>query len=264
MAEPLPPSVRELCADRKRVIARYPPQVKLWRLSRRSPSLMARLFPSLVVPPFPQPTALFTIRCYDTSVACFYRIYEFAVIHDDIRFRNEIEYFCHQPWPIKSLPDPRDFDPERAAFLAALTHILCASFNARIEMGLPRDAPAYIADFDALRAQPKILEKPPRWVEKTPPLRRPIRINAHELPGTHGNHHEVTSLSFYLGHTAKGNHPQAHTFAPVPFYSAFNCSLYFPITSSNAAQFGWGSLYSCAHTTTVSYETAAPSFISLR
>ncbi|KAJ6538608.1 hypothetical protein B0H10DRAFT_1856876, partial [Mycena sp. CBHHK59/15] len=65
-------------------------------------------------------------------------------------------------------------------FLAALTHILCASFNARIEMGLPRDAPAYIADFDALRAQQKVLEKPPRWAEKTPPLRRPIRINAHE------------------------------------------------------------------------------------
>ncbi|KAJ7919907.1 hypothetical protein B0H13DRAFT_1987776 [Mycena leptocephala] len=180
MAEPLPPSVRELCADRKRVIARYPPQVKRWRLSQRSPSLMARLFPSLVVPPFPRPNALFTIRGYDTSAACFYRIYEFAVIHDDIRFRNEIEYFCHQPWPIESLPDPRDFDPERAAFPAALTDILCASFNARIEMGLPRDAPAYITDFNALRARPQVLEKPPQWAEKTPSLRRPLRINAHE------------------------------------------------------------------------------------
>ncbi|KAJ7430219.1 hypothetical protein B0H11DRAFT_2138248 [Mycena galericulata] len=150
---------------------------------------MARLFPSLVVPgPFPQPTALFAIRGYDTSASCFYRIYEFAVIH---RFRNEIEYFCHQPWPIKSLPDPRDFDPV-----------------GRIEMGLPRDAPAYIADFDALRAQPKILEKPPRWVEKTPPLR------------THGDYRKVTSLSFYLGHTAKGNHPQAHTRTlSLPFHS---------------------------------------------
>jgi hypothetical protein len=141
---------------------------------------MARLFPSLVVPPFPPPTSLFTFRPYDTSTACFYRIYEFAVIHDDIRFRNEIEYFCHQPWPISSLLDPCDPDWERAAFLAALTRILCASFNDRIERGLPRDAPAYIKDFEVLRARPKIFEEPPLWAEKTPALVRPIRINARE------------------------------------------------------------------------------------
>ncbi|KAJ7491669.1 hypothetical protein B0H11DRAFT_988931 [Mycena galericulata] len=180
MAEPLPPSLRELCADRKRVIERYTPKVRRWRHSRRSPSLMARLFPSLVVPPFPPSTSLFAIRPYDTSAACFYRIYEFAVIHDNIRFRNEIEYFCHRPWPIAALPDPCDSDPERSAFLAALTRILCASFNDRIERGLPRDAPAYIRDFEALRARAKILETPPPWAERTPPLSRPIRIDAQE------------------------------------------------------------------------------------
>ncbi|KAF8183087.1 hypothetical protein K438DRAFT_1600154 [Mycena galopus ATCC 62051] len=178
--EPLPPSVRTLCANRKKIVARYPPQVKLWRVSRRSPSLMAQLCPSLVVPPFPPSTSLFSIQPYDTSAACFYRIYEFAVIHDDIRFRNEIEYFCHKPWPVASLPDPEDPDPERAAFLAALTRILCASFNDRIERGLHRDAPAYIKDFEALRARPKILEKPPVWAEKTPVLKTFIRINARE------------------------------------------------------------------------------------
>ncbi|KAJ7165144.1 hypothetical protein C8R46DRAFT_1277359 [Mycena filopes] len=179
-AEPLPPSVRELCANRKQVVARYPPQVKRWRVSRRPPSLMARLFSFLVVPPFPLSTSLFSIRPYDTSAACFYRIYEFAVIHDDIRFRNEIEYFCHKPWPVASLPDPADLDQERAAFLAALTRILCASFNDRIKRGLPRDAPAYIKDFEALRARPKILEEPPLWAKETPALEKPIRINAKE------------------------------------------------------------------------------------
>ncbi|KAJ6449678.1 hypothetical protein C8R45DRAFT_849597, partial [Mycena sanguinolenta] len=88
----------------------------------------------------------FPLRPYDTASTSFYRICEFAVLHDNIRRRNEIEYFCHRQWPISSFPDPHDFDPERLAFLqvAALTWILCASFNARIAMGLYRDAPAYI------------------------------------------------------------------------------------------------------------------------
>ncbi|KAJ6520662.1 hypothetical protein DFH09DRAFT_872171, partial [Mycena vulgaris] len=110
------------------------------------------------------------------AAACFYRIYEFAVIDDNIRFRNEIEYFCHRPWPIASLPNPRDFDPQRAAFLSALTRILCSSFNERIERGLPRDAPAYIPDFDALRAQKKILETPPTWATEIPPLIVPLLL----------------------------------------------------------------------------------------
>ncbi|KAJ7485393.1 hypothetical protein FB451DRAFT_988724, partial [Mycena latifolia] len=93
---------------------------------------------------------------HDTS----YRIYQFAAIDDTIR----------------SLPDPRDFDRARAAFMAALTRILCAALNARIEMGLPRDAPAYIADFEALRAWPKVLETPPPWAECIRPLDRPIYL----------------------------------------------------------------------------------------
>ncbi|KAJ6605706.1 hypothetical protein B0H10DRAFT_2311244, partial [Mycena sp. CBHHK59/15] len=151
--------------NRAVVLANYPLELrKRWKLSRRPPSLLARLFP---------------IRGYDTPAACFYRIYEFAVLQDNIRFRNEIEYFCHRPWPIASLPDPCDFDPERAAFLAALTRILCASFNDRIERGLPRDAPAYIKDFEALRTRPKIFETPV-WAENIPPLDRTLRIAAKE------------------------------------------------------------------------------------
>ncbi|KAJ7844446.1 hypothetical protein B0H13DRAFT_2286377, partial [Mycena leptocephala] len=60
--------------------------------------------------------------------ACFYRIYEFAATEDNIRFRNGIEYL-YRPWVMASLPDPRDFDPQRAAPMAALGRILCASFN---------------------------------------------------------------------------------------------------------------------------------------
>ncbi|KAJ7504187.1 hypothetical protein B0H11DRAFT_1709597 [Mycena galericulata] len=165
-SEPLPPTIRALVPNRKRVLIKYPLKGgRRWRCSRRPPSLIARFFP---------------LRGYDTAPAPFYRIYEFAVLHDNIRFRNEIEYFCHRQWPIASLPDPHDFDPERLAFLAALTRILCASFNARIEMGLHRDVPAYITNFDELRARPKIWETPPLWAETTPPLDRPLRIDARE------------------------------------------------------------------------------------
>ncbi|KAJ7679501.1 hypothetical protein DFH06DRAFT_1078951 [Mycena polygramma] len=169
--EPLPPTIRALGPNRARVLAKYPLRAqRQWKVSRRPPSLMAYLF---------------TLSGYDTPAACFYRIYdytagEFAVLHDNIRFRNEIEYFCHRPWPIASLPDPCDIDPERVAFLAALTRTLCASFNNRILRGLHRDAPA-IMDFDALRsAQPKVLETPPVWTERIPPLERPLRIEARE------------------------------------------------------------------------------------
>ncbi|KAF7348593.1 hypothetical protein MVEN_01376900 [Mycena venus] len=114
----------------------------------------------LVVLPYPPSPSLFTICSYGTSIACFYRIYEFAVIHDDIRFRNEIEYFCHQQWPIALLPDPCDSGRGRAALIAALTHILCASFTDRIKKGLPRGAPVYIKDFDEMRARPRIWKMP--------------------------------------------------------------------------------------------------------
>ncbi|KAK7027857.1 DNA-binding protein [Favolaschia claudopus] len=174
--EPLPPTIRELVPNRKRVLADYPLATSTqWSVSRRPLPLLARLF---------------RFRGYDTAAASFYRIYEFAVLHDNTRFRNEIEYFCHQPWPIASLPDPHDFDPERAAFLAALTRILCDSFNERIERGLPRDAPAYIEDFAALRSRPKKLETPPIWAQSIRPLDRPLRINARE---------EDPGLSTHLG-----------------------------------------------------------------
>ncbi|KAJ6542180.1 hypothetical protein DFH09DRAFT_852966, partial [Mycena vulgaris] len=54
--------------------------------------------------------------------------------------------------------------------LTALARILCVSFNDRIERRLLPDAPAYVGDFDGLRARPRILETPPPWVGRIPPL----------------------------------------------------------------------------------------------
>ncbi|KAJ7067254.1 hypothetical protein C8F01DRAFT_663388 [Mycena amicta] len=186
--------MRRLVPNRKKVLMQYPlSRVRVWRCSRRPPSLIGRLFP--LPPRHPD---------RDTAAASFYRIYEFAVLHDNLRFRNEIEYFCHRQWPIASLPDPCDFDAERLAFLAALTRILCASFNARIEMGLHRDVPAYITNWEELRARPKIWETPPLWAEATPALERQLRIGGtlEDDPqlSSHadGDYHAGTSLPLHL------------------------------------------------------------------
>ena len=43
---------------------------------------------------------------------------------------------------------------------------MCDSFNRRIGLGLPRDAPAIIEDFEELQACPKVYEEPPEWAKR--------------------------------------------------------------------------------------------------
>ena len=79
----------------------------------------------------------------DTPLAALYRIYEHIVLDQHIEVRNEIEAFWyHADWAVRDLPDPRDPHPERYACLACIPALLCLAFNKRIELGLPRDAPA--------------------------------------------------------------------------------------------------------------------------
>ena len=157
--EPLPPSVSELLANPAKARARYPIQRPFdWRTSRTTkPSILSRLR---------------GIRQPDSPSASFYRIYEFFVLGWTTAFRNELEYFCctHPDWSVSALPDPADPDPMRYAVLAVLTRLMCASFNRRIEQGLPRDAPPIIVDFAELQARPKVFESPPEWADRVVPL----------------------------------------------------------------------------------------------
>ena len=173
-SEPLPPSVAELLADRDKARGRYPIQCLFnWRISHASkPSIISRLSRN------PRP---------DSASASFYRIYEFFVLGWTTAFRNELEYFCccHPDWSVTALPDPADPDPTRYAVFAVLTQLMCASFNRRIERGLPRDAPAIIIDFAALRARPKVYEKPPGWAGHVAALEEKVFIpgaDGKELP----------------------------------------------------------------------------------
>lgn len=156
MTEPLPPTVTDLLAHASTIRAKYPSHLAhQWRRSQIQPTLLSRLS-----------------RTYnhDTPSASFYRIYQFLVLHDNTNLRNELEYFCcsHPSWSLSSLPEPADpsGDPVRYIVLAALTQLMCDSFNRRIELGLPRDAPAIIEDFSELQSRPKAYEEPPEWAKR--------------------------------------------------------------------------------------------------
>jgi hypothetical protein len=111
------------------------------------------------------------------------------VIHDDISFRNELEYFCcdHPDWSISRLPEPvgagaNDSDDSgysnmlRYTILAVLAQLMCDSFNRQIELGLPRDAPPIIQDFEELQARPKVYEDPPEWAKRVKALAETVFI----------------------------------------------------------------------------------------
>lgn len=91
--------------------------------------------------------------------------------------RNEIEYFWNRHhWAVSEIPDPQDPDPERYAVLACIPYLLLRAFNANINLGLPRDAPAIftLEEEREFRSRPKMLEAAPAWAEQVSPLDRPL------------------------------------------------------------------------------------------
>ena len=157
ITEPLPPSVAHLLSNSSNICAQHPSHLAHhWRRSHiQQPPSLCRLFRSY---------------CRDTSTASFYRIYQFFVLHDNINLRNELEYFCcsRPEWSISCLPDPGEYDsnPLLYTILAVLPQLMCDSFNRRIRLGLIRDAPAIIEDFEELQARPKVYEEPPEWAKR--------------------------------------------------------------------------------------------------
>jgi hypothetical protein len=113
----------------------------------------------------------------ETPLSSMYRMYEYLVTGWNRELRNEVEYFWrHADWAISEIPDPQDAHPERYAVLAVIPVLLVESFNYNIGLGLPRDAPAFIEDFDALRARPKRFEELPTWVRSVPPSPDMVRL----------------------------------------------------------------------------------------
>lgn len=112
----------------------------------------------------------------DTPLRSLYRLYEYLVVDDVIWYRNELEYFWDQHWwAVCDIPDPKDENLSRYAFLACIPRLLIQSFNRKIKMGQTRDMPAIISPEEAeyYRTRPestKVYEKMPDWANHVPPL----------------------------------------------------------------------------------------------
>ncbi|KAL8924205.1 MAG: hypothetical protein Q9208_004169 [Pyrenodesmia sp. 3 TL-2023] len=122
----------------------------------------------------------------DTPLFCLYRLYEFIVIDDVTGYRNTIEYFCRKrTWAVRDIPDPKDGDPTRYAFLACLPALLKSAFNERIKLGIVRDIPAIMSadQAEAYRTAPessKTYEEEPQWTEGVEPLKETLFVSSHD------------------------------------------------------------------------------------
>lgn len=122
----------------------------------------------------------------DTPLYALYRLYEFFVVDHVTGYRNQLEYFWKQRrWAVRDIPDPKDENPARYAFLACIPALLVRSFNERIKLGLARDTPAIISPEEAeeLRTRPessKNYEELPEWTRNVPPLPETLVMPSHD------------------------------------------------------------------------------------
>ncbi|KIM46939.1 hypothetical protein M413DRAFT_440502 [Hebeloma cylindrosporum] len=180
-AEPLPPFVSQLLADRAKIIRLFPIRRQMdWRHSQLRPPLLQRVLSfgtSSSSSSGSAGSSNSSSYLPDNPAASFYRLYQFLVIDWTIQFRNELEYFWGQAsWALATLPDPLGDSKDsnsgsseariRKAVMAGLTRIMKKAYNRLISEGLSRDAPPMVDDWEELRARPRVLEEIPKWAEE--------------------------------------------------------------------------------------------------
>lgn len=122
----------------------------------------------------------------DTPLYSLYRLYEFFVVDHVTGYRSQLEFFWKQrSWAVRDIPDPKDEDPARYAFLACIPALLVRSFNERIKLGLARETPAIISPEEAeeLRTRPessKNYEEVPEWTKNVPALPETLFMPSHD------------------------------------------------------------------------------------
>lgn len=123
---------------------------------------------------------------HDRPIDAFYRLYEFFTLDYVYGYRNELEYFWKQhSWAVKDITDPQDCDPARYAFLACIPALMVQAFNAKIALGLPRNAPHIMSpeqaeDYRNAPESSKTYEEVPKWCELVAPLSKPLLVPTHE------------------------------------------------------------------------------------
>jgi hypothetical protein len=113
----------------------------------------------------------------DIPILSLYRLYHFIVTDNTIELRNELEFFFNKAeWPVNAITNPKDTNLLGYAILAVLTAFTCRALNRLIAKGLPRDALPIVSDWDALAAQPRVLEEVPQWATELPKLETRLDI----------------------------------------------------------------------------------------
>lgn len=116
---------------------------------------------------------------HDQPLFSLYRLYEWIMVDHTVNMRNELELFWWKRWPVSTIPDPRDDDPERYAVLACIPELLVESFNERIDLGLRREEPHSILSLEEQQyfaSTPKNYESVPGWTGTVPPLKELLHI----------------------------------------------------------------------------------------
>ena len=122
----------------------------------------------------------------NSSLYALYRLYEYILLDNVIAYRNLLEWFWRQSqWSVHDIPDPQDREPTRYAFLSGVTYLMVRSYNARVKLGLVRDASTLLSmeEVEANRTRPdeeRVYERVPEWAGKVPPLADLLRIRTHE------------------------------------------------------------------------------------
>ena len=117
-------------------------------------------------------------------------------------YRNQLESFWNRHyWPVKDIPDPKDTDPTRYAFLACVTELMVRSYNEKIKLGQERGMPAIISPEEAeyYRTRPessKKYEQIPEWANNIAPLKETLSVRSHDDMEMTGFDDERASSSF--------------------------------------------------------------------
>lgn len=116
----------------------------------------------------------------DTPLYAIYRMYEHLLLDNTSGLRAELQRFWFQSWPVSSIPDPCDEDPQRYAVLASLPALMVSSFNKRIELGIRREVGHQNPIDDGVEIHERVgeqhWESVPEWTRRVGPIDTVLKI----------------------------------------------------------------------------------------
>ena len=150
---------------------------------------------------------IFQLRCIplfrlrDTPLRSIYRLYEYmcAGFYTQVQYETEYFYFHDdsERWSLETIPDPKDKDQQRYAFVASIVEALVVAFNWRLCLGLQRDRSR--VSFAEMDLYPPRRIRSPEWAVAVPPLpelliiadnvdRRKTPFEARNIVGVNNGH----------------------------------------------------------------------------